>query len=339
MKILLTFDDKYAPHAAAVMESVIQNTKAKIDFAVMHFEENLTQPIQDKLKQHFVEKVNSLTFYPVDNQVKNLFSRIQFTEYLSLNTFLRLLSPEILKNDDVILYLDSDLIVLGDVTELMQRADLNYAINAVAEHYPSSRIHELEVKKIKTKREKESLAVEKKQMEKKKTLDMFSESSYFNAGVVILNLKLWREQKLIDQALQYISSHPVLPCGDQDVLNGIFNGNFGMLPLCWNVHPYIKLLNEYTSKYSQDELHKAKTTPKIIHFAGVKPWSYMFSNKKEKNIYWMYRGSTPWSEKIEEGKSLKNRWLKYIYHPMITWAGFFLGDNIKRWMKRIRKKQ
>jgi len=336
MRILLTFDDNYAPHAAVTVESILRNTSIKPDFAIMYFEEKLTQATREILLLHFENRVNSIKFYPVGDQIKNYLSQVDIPDYLSHDTFLRLFSANILKDDDVILYLDVDIIVYGDIECLMNSADLNYVINAVAEHYPSPRIKELESKAFKTEKERISLNQEVVLMNRKKLIDMLPDTPYFNGGVMIINLKKWREEQILDRCLQFFSTHKVLPCADQDVLNGIFNGNFGKLPLCWNIHPYIKTLNEYTCRYTKEELKEAVEYPKIIHFTDYKAWNYLYENKFEKELYWKYRAATPWPQRKEQGKNLKNIFFVNLYRPMRKLIKSLLGEKILRKINQIK---
>lgn len=334
MKILLTFNDGYAPHAAVVIESVIRNASNKVSFIIMYFENELTSTTQSILKKHFEDRVHSIEFYSVDNSYKQMFDGIQYSQALTMNTFLRLLASEILK-EEIILYLDSDLIVVDDIYDLMKTANLSYSVNAVAEHYPSFKIKELQVKNIKKEREILSFRQEEFQYIRKKYLKMSDNSPYFNAGVMVMNLKLWREQKLFDKILFFLKSYPKLHSGDQDALNGVINGNFYMLPLWWNVHPYVYNLNECTSKFSIDELKHAVEKPSIIHFAGYKAWQYKYEDDKVKNLYWMYRMWTPWPDKYEQGKTIREVIRKKIEIPIKKSIKKVLGFNNMRKIKKV----
>ena len=335
MKVLLTFNDKYAPHAAVVMESIIRNAAGRVGFIIMHYENDLNADMQNTFKKHFGERVESLEFRSVGERMKQHFASVQYASYLSVNAFLRLLSPDVLQNENTVLYLDCDLIVLGDIIQLMQLTDPSYAVNAVPEHKPSPRISVLEAKPVKTEQERGALHIEHNQMVRKRQLGMSPESAYFNTGVMIMNLKLWREEALFDRILEFIGSHCVLYSGDQDALNGVLDGNFGELPLAWNVHPYVKSLNEYSSTYSSSELYEAREHPQIIHFAGYKAWEYRYENEQEKQLYWQYRSFTPWPQKQENGKTPRAVINKRVKIPFIRAIKRLLGDRNITKIKKI----
>ena len=87
---------------------------------------------------------------------------------------------------------------------------------------------------------------------------------YFNAGVMVINLKNWKyekfSEKLIEQ-LNYIANKIIF--WDQDVLNSLINGNFEELPFELN---YLVDIN-FPENLSLNNVD-------IVHYAGkVKPWT------------------------------------------------------------------
>lgn len=319
MKVLLTFDDNYAPHAAVVIESILANTEHKVDFIIMYFQGRLS----DIVKASFVEQISvergSVEFRAVDSRLSRRFMKLNFSESLSINTFLRLLSPTILQEEELVLYLDCDLIVLGDIVELMTLASASKPISAVAEHYPSESIGVLRSKKCRTNSEEMALRQEEFQFDRKRSLGMSEDSAYFNAGVMILNLAVWRGKNIMADIFRFVEAHKVVHSGDQDILNAVFDGDFGMLPLNWNIHPYIRNLNALTSSYTTEELDSIVENPKIIHFAGYKAWEYMYPDDCYKDMYWRFRKKIPASfgnKRIETGFNSINMLRKKIINPM-----------------------
>lgn len=338
IKILLTFNDAYAPHAAVVMESVIRNASSKVSFIIMYFADELNGSIRTTLKDHFESRLGSLEFCSVDVSYKRKFEGIQYSKALTVNTFLRLLVPDLLPHESNLIYLDCDLLVLDDIYQLMKRSDSSYSVNAVPEHYPSNRLGELQAKTTMSEDEARSLRQEALQYDKKKYLGMDTKSSYFNAGVLIMNLNLWKQERLLDKVIAFLKEHPLAHSGDQDALNGVLDGKYGVLPLWWNVHPYVYNLNEYTSNFTADELKHAKDSPSVIHFAGYKAWQYRYENEEVKRLYWKYREYTPWPEKREQGKTLEAVILKRVKNPLKKLIRNVVGyNNVVRIKKFLRK--
>jgi len=86
---------------------------------------------------------------------------------------------------------------------------------------------------------------------------------YFNAGVMLINMKKWREMKLLDQFIE-IGSQRIYPFVDQDILNIVFRNNWTRLGREFN----------YLHLYGSDENDPSYSDfPSIIHFSGSKPWN------------------------------------------------------------------
>lgn len=91
---------------------------------------------------------------------------------------------------------------------------------------------------------------------------------YFNAGMLIVNLRYWREKQVHSQFFDYVKSNAErLKCHDQDVLNYLFKDSKLVLPIRYNV------LNEYwfDLRYSliswefDEQILEAQAHPAIIH--------------------------------------------------------------------------
>jgi len=89
--------------------------------------------------------------------------------------------------------------------------------------------------------------------------------SCFNSGILLINLKMWREKEIKVECLNFASAHPSKLTGDQTILNALFAGNFTYLPSQFNVAWYA---------------HKSKPLKEaaILHFVGSpKPWDFFGS--------------------------------------------------------------
>ncbi|MDF1778536.1 MAG: glycosyltransferase family 8 protein [Rhizobiaceae bacterium] len=108
------------------------------------------------------------------------------------------------------------------------------------------------------------------------------ESSYFNSGVLLIDMKKWREQHLDSKLQSFIAEHSN-DCRfwDQCALNVVLLGNTLSLDNRWNVMSCLKEDGEFTNV-------------SIIHFAGdVKPWENPESHPFGIH-YCNYSRGTPW---------------------------------------------
>jgi lipopolysaccharide biosynthesis glycosyltransferase len=92
---------------------------------------------------------------------------------------------------------------------------------------------------------------------------------YFNAGVLLIDLSLWRQKRVSEIALEYLRRHPQSPYSDQDALNVACDNLWTKLDPRWNFqhHPITGKFNQRISDLRPDQ------RPFIVHFVTArKPW-------------------------------------------------------------------
>jgi lipopolysaccharide biosynthesis glycosyltransferase len=154
-------------------------------------------------------------------------------------TYLRLYLPGLIPEADTILYLDSDLIVNTDVSSFFNEELGDLPLGAV---HGANVFWDLDGDFL-------------------KSVVLADEDRVFNAGVLLLNAKLWRETGLMEQSLEFGRIHAsFLRSADQTILNALFSRKFHALPKRYNV-PFLE-----TDK-------PLALADGIYHFVGSpKPW-------------------------------------------------------------------
>jgi lipopolysaccharide biosynthesis glycosyltransferase len=115
---------------------------------------------------------------------------------------------------------------------------------------------------------------------------------YFNAGVLLLNLKAWRQQDLERAFLQFISEKAEkIKYLDQDVLNYCSRDHWIQLDRHYNVTHFYYDRSNYSEDYfelSKSAYEALTENPSIVHFSGhKKPWIEGCDHPK-KDIYFKY---------------------------------------------------
>lgn len=140
---------------------------------------------------------------------KSLFSKTKMrVKHTSLTTMYRLKLPSILKDYNRCLYIDTDVLVLNDLCELMQTDIKGCFCAGVLDN------------------EAQMCALYKKELE---LLDMYS---YINAGVLLMNLALMRETSIEDAFMCAIDKG--YPLQDQDIINKYCYGKIRLLSERYN---------------------------------------------------------------------------------------------------------
>lgn len=262
--IVLASDDHYAQHTAVAAVSMLLNHK---DARPLHFyilDDGISTLKESAITATITAKKGVVTFIPC----KELEVRAFTSGHLHRAAYLRLRIPQLLPEDAVkALYFDTDLVVLDDVAELWD--------------YP---LHGCPVGAV---RDFGIMASARMRRQKEETLGIKAGQPYFNSGVMIMDLSLWRKENAAEKVLETVTTHAYRH-HDQDGLNLVFLGRWESLPLRWNVIPPVfgmplKVLKDAAMRLDAIEALKK---PAVIHWAGrYKPWEFRRSEHFNKSYY------------------------------------------------------
>lgn len=156
---------------------------------------------------------------------------------------------------DRVLYLDVDVLVRKDLSSLWS-LDLGGApIGAVRSvHFPS-------IGSTGAVRYWPALSVDPR-------------ASYFNAGVLLVDLPRWRSDGIAERAREHLRSPHLGRGADQEALNVTVSGHWKQLAPTWNYQtPMIDERHGACLLFDETELRDARTDPAIVHFqTRPKPW-------------------------------------------------------------------
>jgi lipopolysaccharide biosynthesis glycosyltransferase len=336
------FDDSMAIPASVVAASVAATTKdAHVTFYMLH-SPRLSVDLKG-LKQ----KLDSDSFSIVECIVTDDLSKLYNTNQYSEAMYYRFLLPYFIKTSRVI-YLDSDTMVRRSLTELyavdlkghplaaMQDYGLTYHMRDhgmpvtyngyyidIDEYYSS--ILEFDV----------------------------LETDYFNNGVLVMDLDMWRDTKLSERCIDYCREHPGLIMADQDAANHILKGDFAKLDMRWNSFSYLyreyfpikdrpmpEIFGGFEKNFRtpvgewREILTNWAYDPWIVHFSyRSKPWvgshrrtdydreywDNAFRTPFGKTLYWKFltsRGQSAWNDTLRKiSRTLGDRFLlRHIRH-------------------------
>lgn len=269
--ITMAFTDEtglYSRNIGATITSILRNTEHRVYIHLL-CDKTLSNENYIKFNELICQYKQKIKFYNINLDNISGLARNEELNRVSKGTLYRLMIPELIDVEKVI-YLDSDVIVNLDISELWNIDIRNYTLGAVLD-VESSR-NDKRFKKF-----YESINV--------------NLNRYFNAGVVIFNLDKLRTFDLLDKSIDFFGNKPNVPHLDQSALNYFFKDND------------VKLLDRKYNIIVSDELMKINFKEKkiddisgIYHFAGVgKPWNGIY-NEYDK-LYWKYLILSPWGEK------------------------------------------
>lgn len=274
--IALSADDFYSPYLATVIESIRENSSVNYNYDIMVMNKNISPKNQRKIKSIVDSNSNfAIRFIDIsryEEKFKGLFLRGHFT----IETWFRLIMPEIMPNYKKVLYLDSDLVVNSDIAELYNTDISGFLLAACHDADTAGLYNGFEPNK-------------KEYMDN--VLKIVNPFDYFQAGVILFNLDEFRKQLNVDETLKYASSYD-WQLLDQDVLNYLAQGKVKYVDMAWNVmYDWLDIRRKniiaLAPKKLQDQYDTAHASPKILHYAGPdKPWNDPTVDYAE--LFWRY---------------------------------------------------
>ena len=235
--IFFSTDDNYVPFLDVTIRSLIENASKDYQYKIIILHTGLNPENISKVES--LENDNfSIEFADVSVAIKDIVHLLPIEQHFGLATWYRLFIQSMFPQYDKILYLDCDIVVLGDIAELyFTDLEDNY-IAGVVEHWI---LHS----PIFSHYTKEAVGIESK--------------NYINAGIMIMDLKKFREARIEEQFVELINKYNFNVIDpDQSYLNYLCKGKIKYLPFEWNRTPLENVECE---------------NPKIVHYAlGFKPW-------------------------------------------------------------------
>lgn len=253
-------NENYAMSAGVAMTSLILHNPDR-QFYFHLFIDSLRDQDHQRLIQLAKQYKTVVAIYYLKPEA---FAALPTNGHITQGTYYRFIIPLVLKEiTQRVLYLDSDIICMSGIDELLQ-LDLSNYVGAVVSDVDSmvaKRVPKLQLKKGK----------------------------YFNAGFLYINIPEWNKQQISTQALQALSATAFL---DQDALNIVLDGKVQFLEEKWN---YL-----YDVTYMTAEL---RFPIAFLHYVGrVKPWK-VFCRHEVRKYYLKVAEQSFWAEVAIEDPS------------------------------------
>ncbi|AIQ12252.1 glycosyltransferase family 8 protein [Paenibacillus durus] len=259
IELVLAFQDKdgqYAEHAGVVLASVFHHTSSPVNVHILH-DETLNDDNRQKLVDLTTRFNHTINFYHIiiPEDMLQVMAGVGSINAWTQACMYRLLLPGLIPVDKII-YLDCDVLVNMDITELWQIELGNYYLGAI----------------------KDQGIMEIAPIINSKGLNP---DLYFNSGVILFSLINIRSNAgWYGETLNFFRNFPDTTMPDQDALNVVYGGNYLPLDLRFNLFSLASVDHDFTNK--------------IVHFAGIeKCWD---ANSIGAELYRNYLNLTPWSE-------------------------------------------
>lgn len=265
--IFFAIDDGYTPFLAVALQSLIENASKDYKYLIKILHTNVQKEHMKQIEKYEDENV-SIEFVDLSYYIEKVKDKLYTRDYYTNTTYFRLFLPELYPQYDKVLYLDSDIIVVGDISELYNTQMGTNLIAAAPDDI---------IQYNKVFQDYAELVVGVAKYE-----------HYFNAGVLLMNLDELRKFKFQEKFLYLLGTVKFSVAQDQDYLNRLCKGRVKLISHDWDVMPYV---NEGTK--SEDI--------KLIHYNfAYKPWH--FEDVTYNEYFWEYAKKTEFYDEILKEK-------------------------------------
>lgn len=270
--IFFTIDDGYAPYLHVALISLIKNASKDRRYKIIVVYQELNEENRNNLAKLVEDYPNfEMEFKFMKQSLDMITDRIENrlrSDYFTMTIYFRIFIPDMYPEYDKAIYIDSDIIVPGDISELYD-TDMHDNLIGVVTDGSVNDVPELQ--RYMT----ESLGLKL--------------GDYFNSGMLLMNMKELRNVHLAEHFLYLLNKyHFDCVAPDQDYLNSMCYGKIEYLDSCWDAMP----------NRNKPEIEN----PKIIHYNLFdKPWCY--DDIQYQDYFWEYAKQSVYYDKIKAYKT------------------------------------
>ena len=292
MKIILALaaDNNYMNQLFVAVQSAIRSAgrDTKYEFHLLLSEDISGSNLEKLACMRELNQHHDFVIHHVQDIYHGIVMRIG---HITGVTYYRLQLPSLLAHAEKCIYLDCDVLVCQDLSELF--------------------CFDIKEKYIAGVRAPRHYRTEKVIQETLLRLEIPAIDQYINAGVMLMNLDRMRKDGIENQFHDLIKNH--YPSQDEHIINKVCYGMIKILPPRYNIMPY-GFLSDPSAQvyqndpgiqraYSFDEWNNCRLNPVIIHYATRhKPWNDLSVNYA--NLWWKTAKELPFYEEILRQSSI-----------------------------------
>lgn len=280
--IVYASDDRFAEILGVSLVSLYENSKDMNDIIVYILDSGIKEKNRQKLLSvSKLYKRSNVIFIQAKNISEKLSIKVE-TDRGSLSQYARLfISSDLPRELSRVLYLDCDIIVKKSVKEIwnldLHGKTIGALMDAFSKYYRAN-------------------------------IDLQENDIMFNSGVMLIDLKKWREQDVEEKLLKFIGAkNGRIQQGDQGALNHVlshdtycFEPRFNSVTIFYDFsYKEMMIYRKPPKFYTEAEVREAVENPSIIHFTTsfLSKRAWMIGCRHLYAGEWMkYKAISPWSD-------------------------------------------
>lgn len=276
LNVFLQPDDNYAPFAGVTITSLFENNKHFDRITVYILSIAMNEDNQKRFRELAQKYNRELEFIDV-NSVMDFLKKYNVPKYSgTLAAYVKLFAVSLFqKKMDTLIYIDADMIINGKMDALVQ-LDFDgkpcaMVVDRTCDYY-------------------------------KKGIGMKEEDVYYNAGLIVFNVPVWKEQRCEEQLREHVEHvRAAYPFCDQDLINMVHSKNTKRIDIRYNYNTdivlynnaewYCKIYDTPENYYTIEEIEQDADKVIIYHcFESIasRPWFEKSSFPNPKKELWDY---------------------------------------------------
>ncbi len=261
--VLFACNESFAPYLSVTLQSVVEHVSPARRYDIVVLSNDITPATMQVLHDQVARDNVGIAFLDAVSALGGI--KLPRHGHFAVETYYRLLAPELLDRVDKAVYLDSDLVVLRDLAELYDTDVADSLLAATRDADTAGQCDGYDSDILPYLRD---------------VVKLDDPHAYFQAGVLLLNLEEFRKRCSTSAMIELAASrhwHWL----DQDVLNHLAHGEYRRIAANWNVLADWKGLRRThiigcAPEEVRAEYEAARLDPYIVHYAGPddRPWLY-----------------------------------------------------------------
>lgn len=255
--IFYACDDNFAKYALVSMSSMIEHADKERQYVIHVLNTNISPEIRENM-QALANEQFAIRFVDVTEYTRSIAHKLPLRDYYSMTTYYRLFISEMFPEYSKGIYIDSDTVVLGDISKLYdQELGQNLVGAAQDQVFVQMDVYGTYAEEV--------LGIDRSQM--------------FNAGLLLINCQAFRQEAVLAQFIDLLYMYHFVVTQDEDYLNLICKDRVLWLDQRWNTLIVGEIPYDIRQAY-------------IVHYnMSAKPWHYADCRYQE--IFWEYAAKTP----------------------------------------------
>jgi lipopolysaccharide biosynthesis glycosyltransferase len=261
--IFYACDNNFVKFTIVSLSSMIENASKEYNYDVHVLHTDIKPETQEAMFR--LQNDNfKVTFDDVTDYLESIKEMMPLRDYYSKTTYYRLFIAEMFPELDKAIYIDSDTVVQGDISEFYEYDISEYDLGACHE---------------------QAMVQENVYGTYVEVCMGINRNAYFNAGVLLINCKRFRENNILERFIKLLGIYNFRVTQDEDYLNVLCKDHVKFLPQSWNMEVF-------------GNIPDSPEGMNVIHYIMVaKPWH--FHDCRWGDVFWSYTKKTEVYDEIK----------------------------------------